>query len=56
MIYRRFIFSPLVWGAVIGVWICLAGRTYAQEASASKPFNFEEASRDVPKPRESGPW
>lgn len=52
---RRFIFSPLVWGVVIGVWIYLAGRTCGPEAPASKPFNFEEASRDVPRPREIWP-
>jgi hypothetical protein len=52
---RRFIFLRLVWGAVIGSSICLAGRSCAQEASVAKRFNFEEASRDVPKPREIWP-
>jgi hypothetical protein len=55
MRYRRFILSPLIWDAVIGVWICLAGGICAQETSVLKPFNFEEASRDVPKPREIWP-
>ena len=55
MTHHRFIFFPLVWGAAIGVSICLAAGACAQEASVPKPFNFEEASRGVPKPREIWP-
>jgi len=55
MICRRSNLSALAWGAVLAAGICLAGCTYAQETSASKPFNFDEASRNVPKPREIWP-
>ncbi len=49
----------LAFGAVVFSSACLDGNTaaYAQDVTnAAKPFDFEEASRDVPKPREVYPY
>ncbi|MCU0914976.1 MAG: hypothetical protein MUC88_10485 [Planctomycetes bacterium] len=40
---------------VAGVFLVLNASLWAQEAPASKPFDFSEASRHVPKPREIWP-
>jgi hypothetical protein len=48
-------FTASCWAALVTAWICLAGFASGQEASVSAPFNFEEASRHVPKPREIWP-
>jgi len=41
--------------AALGAWLALADAARAQEQPGAEPFNFEEASRDVPKPREIWP-
>ncbi|HNS18997.1 MAG TPA: PhoPQ-activated protein PqaA family protein [Sedimentisphaerales bacterium] len=52
---RRLTVSMLLCGVAVVVWLDPIPCVRAQEATDSKPFDFEEASRDVPKPREIWP-
>jgi len=45
----------IVWVILISMLAITAGQVWAQESTDTAPFNWEEASRDVPKPRELYP-
>ena len=49
--------SPLALGFSVMVvfFVYMGSAANAQESTDSKPFNFEKASRNVPKPREIWP-
>jgi len=52
---RRISTAALVLALVSAGQVCRAQVSAGQDAAAAKPFDFAEASRDVPKPRELWP-
>ncbi|MEN6428874.1 MAG: PhoPQ-activated protein PqaA family protein [Phycisphaerales bacterium] len=55
MAHGRFTVSMLLCGVAGAAWLAPVPYAHAEDAVATKPFDFEEASRNVPKPREIWP-
>ncbi|MEN6577215.1 MAG: PhoPQ-activated protein PqaA family protein [Phycisphaerales bacterium] len=55
MAHGPFTVSMLLCGVAIAAWLAPVPYAHAEDAAATKPFDFEEASRNVPKPREIWP-
>ena len=51
----RRMMCAMTWVLVYGLLVAALAETRAEEPKTKKPFNFEEASKNVPKPRELYP-